>query len=121
MRIKIISICMVMLFLSTTEAQSVDIRDAVKAQGDMLERISTHNNLWLNILSLGQEYKIYCEQELSLRKYGFPSDGSIPFGVNYNNLDKAQLELTISVRETYEKAFVRLCLMKIKQLSLDVL
>jgi hypothetical protein len=98
-------------------SQAIDVG---KAQTDMLSRVSRVVDQHASRLGLSRDVVSYCRTELNGHLDSFPSNGSYPFGVNYNQLKtQDQLDLVISLRESYEVTYMRLCLSRAKR-DLDV-
>lgn len=90
--------------------------DTSRAQVQMLQRISSVVNQRAQQLGLSQDVVTYCRIELNNKTDQFPRNGSIPFGINYNQIsDERELDRVISSRESYEKTFMLLCLSRAKR------
>lgn len=94
--------------------------DVSKAQTDMHARVSVAVDQHASRLGLSRDVVSYCRTELNAHTDTYPKNGAYPFGVNYNELKtQDDLNLVISLRESYEKTYMRLCLSRAKR-DLDV-
>ena len=85
--------------------------DIMTAQGQMHSRVMAVVEKRAKELGVGHDVVTYCRIELNNHTGQIPKDGSIPFGVNYNEIsDAGTLKTVIEARESYEKTFLLLCL-----------
>ncbi len=106
----------ILLILVTIAARADEKFDTSAAQGEMFNRINAVVEQRAKDLGLGKDVVTYCRIELNDRTNQVPKDGSIPFGVNYNQISTAaELKTIIEVREAYEKTFLLLCLSRAKR------
>jgi hypothetical protein len=93
--------------------------DITRAQVEMHQRINADVNRFAREIDfLDRDWDTYCRVEMDLKKHTQPQDGNVPFGVNYGNINsEEELRSIISVREAYEKSFLKLCLAKAKKLT----
>lgn len=90
--------------------------DTTTPQLQMHARISAVVDRRAKELGLSQDVVTYCRVELNRRTDEFPKNGSIPFGIHYDEItDRAQLDQVISAREAYEKVFMLSCLAHTKR------
>lgn len=90
--------------------------DVTTPQVQMHNRISAAVDRHAQQLGLSQDVVTYCRIELNNETDQFPKNGSIPFGVNYNQVaDSGELNTILSARESYEKTFMQLCLSRAKR------
>jgi hypothetical protein len=107
---------LLLVALVSLTAQANEKVDPSAAQGQMFNRINAAVEKHAQELGLGKEVVTYCRTELNLRTANTPTDGSIPFGVNYNEIRTVEeLNTVIEVREAYEKTFLLLCLSRTKR------
>jgi hypothetical protein len=105
-----------LLALFSLAAHADEKVDAGAAQGQMFTRINAAVEQRATELGLGKDVVTYCRIELNLHASHVPADGSVPFGVNYNEIKTtAELNTVIEVREAYEKTFLLLCLSRAKR------
>lgn len=89
--------------------------DVQRAQGEMLMRVLDAVNSYARQINIEHGYVNYCLEELHLRTREHPTDGYIPFGVNYKKItDSENLARVIKSRENYERSFLILCLANAK-------
>ncbi|WP_223618954.1 hypothetical protein [Lysobacter sp. ESA13C] len=90
--------------------------DITTPQIQMHNRISAVVDQRAQKLGLGEDVVTYCRIELSHKTDQFSKNGSIPFGINYSQItDPAELTMVITIRESYEKTFLLLCLSRTKR------
>lgn len=95
-----------------TFAQSLD---TTKAQAEMHNRISAAVNSFARRIGAGSALETYCRVELFMHTQ-HPADGSIPYGVNYNNIrSQRELDQVIGVREAHERNYLLLCIARAKR------
>lgn len=99
---------------SPAAAQAVSYDEAGRAQGEMLTRVSAAADAYAKSIGIGDGYITYCRVKLNMVGDGHPKDGSIPFGINYRDVTRETLTLTISAREAFERSFLTLCLAEAK-------
>jgi len=81
-----------------------------RAQGEMHSRIGAEVSAFRVRLGLDESVDTYCRGRMHLDTRN-PSDGSVPFGVNYNLLRSLEeLQQIISTREAFELNYLKLCL-----------
>jgi hypothetical protein len=96
-------------------AEPVTKAEVQRAQGAMLNRITSAVTAYSTSIGIAAEYVTYCYTKLNLETEGHPQDGSVPYGVNYDTLVEGdELRVIIQVREAYEKSFLKLCLAEAK-------
>jgi hypothetical protein len=86
------------------------------AQGASLKRMQTALNTYADSFKLDRMFITYCQGELELHTYNYPSNGNIMFSFNYNtttSLDMANAAIVF--REQYEESYVMICLAGIKK------
>lgn len=85
--------------------------DTNKAQGDMHTRIEKEVSALQEKLGAPQEIRAYCVTEMDLKLDNLREGGRPVFAVNYHEIKTQEhLDLVIFNRESYEKTFVKLCL-----------
>lgn len=94
--------------------------DYMRAQGDMITRVERAVDEFSRKIGATTEMKAYCRVEMDLATVHYPKNGSIPFGVAYNEIvSQETLDLVIYNREAFEKNFLMRCLSQtVKDLSL---
>jgi hypothetical protein len=95
---------------SPVAAQIVSVTEAGQAQVEMFNRIESAASAYATSIALDGSYVSYCMTSLQLQTRGHPNDGSIPYGVNYNNITATTLQTVINIREAYERNFLIVCL-----------
>lgn len=84
--------------------------DTSAAQTQMFDRINAVVDKRAKEPKIDRDVVTYCRIEMSLHT-AHSSDGSIPFGVNYNKIsDAKELKTIIDAREAYEKSYLLLCI-----------
>ena len=98
---KILSrLIVVALFLAAPPIQAQTI-DTGKAQGAMHSRVSTAIEQLAVRIGASHELISYCQIEMGIHLVNFPSNGLIPFRVNYNNIrTERHLNMVINARGT---------------------
>jgi hypothetical protein len=92
-------------------AQPLDAPVVQKAQAAMLIRVSAEIEKYADQIKAERSLITYCRGELALKTSLYPSNGLIPFGVNYNQIQDAEtLETIIWNRESHEIWFLKLCM-----------
>ena len=112
---KSLAICIFFSYSSFIVASGVTSVEVSNAQSEMSQRIYDKARKYSKKIKLSDSYLYYCTQELYLKTREHPTNGYVPFGVNYNTIkDSKKLEYVISNRENYETSFILLCLANIK-------
>ena len=107
---------MLLLALLSLAAQANEKVETAAAQAQMFTRINAAVEQKAKELGLGKDVVTYCRIELNVHTAHIPTDGSIPLGVNYNEIKTiAELNTVLEVREAYEKTFLLLCLSRAKR------
>jgi len=104
-------LAIVALIGATGPALAQDVPSSVQEglQARMEGRVFAVANQYAKTIGIDSDYVGYCAAKMEL-SHGHPQDGSIPWGVNYNHIAKAELDGTLQVRENYERDFLILCL-----------
>lgn len=106
----------IVLILLPTATLAQEKLDITTPQVQMHNRISAMVDQRAQQLGLSQDVVTYCRIELNHKTETFPKNGSIPFGINYNQItDMTELTIVITGREAYEKTFMLLCLSRAKR------
>ena len=93
----------------------ITANDVQKAQSDLLFRVAFTIRDYAKEIDMEGVWVDYCQSEMHLHRYQHPTDGQIPFGINYNSIDDSdRLELVINTREAFEIGFLKLCLARAK-------
>jgi hypothetical protein len=108
-------ICAVLLNPISAAADPVTQAGVNNAQSQMLARIHDAVARHAAEIEIDPMYVSFCQSEMHLRTFSHPTNGYIPFGVNYNSItDSERLEHVLSAREAYETSFMFLCLANAK-------
>ena len=100
-----------LLLLASVNAGAQEKVDVMAAQGKMHARVTAVVEKRAKELGVGSDVVTFCRIELNNHTGQLPKDGSIPFGVNYNDItDVDTLKMVIEARESYEKTYLLLCL-----------
>jgi hypothetical protein len=99
------------LMFSATATMAAEKIDADKAQSEMQNRITKAVNQFVEKLGASSDVEWYCRLELNRVTSTYPSNGLIPFGVNYGGISTQQhLDMVINAREMYETVSIKLCI-----------
>ncbi len=90
-------------------AISVSSSLADDGQGAMTSRVLKFASAYAEEIELRESFVTYCLTEMNMHT-NHPTDGSIPYGVNYNTAPKSTIDSAVRVREIYEKHYLQLCL-----------
>ncbi|WP_162596178.1 hypothetical protein [Methylobacterium sp. 17Sr1-1] len=94
--------------------------DTARPQMEMMKRIDFEISNYATRLKLGSTVITYCRVQMQLDTR-HASDGSIPFGVNYRNIQsQEELKNIIWIREAYEITYLKLCIARAKR-DLEIL
>jgi hypothetical protein len=87
------------------------VEETGSAQTAMHARIDTVVGTYADELGLETSYISYCRTKMELETSLYPTNGNIPFGIDYRNIPDAEtLDYVIRSREAYETNYLRLCL-----------
>jgi len=115
----IVTVAMILAF-SSPRVWGREPLDTGKPQVEMEKRITADAESYAKQIGLPLKYVSYCRTEMNAHTRR-PTDGSVPFGVNYRRIKNAeQLQMILTVREDYESAFLTLCLAEAKKALTDV-
>jgi hypothetical protein len=114
MRHWLLTLVLPIVVASTASADPVSRDQVMRAQGDLERRVDLAVATYAAHIGMMQ-YTQYCLTEMNRVTSGHTIDGSIPFGVNYNEItDSDMLAHVVQVRESYERSFQILCLANAK-------
>ena len=89
--------------------------DTAKAQAEMLNRVSAVVDSFARRIGAGNDLSNYCWTELHLHTR-HATDGSIPYGVDYNNIrSQRELDTVIKVREVHMRNYLLLCIARARR------
>jgi hypothetical protein len=90
--------------------------DTTAAQAQMLQRVFKNIDAFMAQVGATSEMNTYCRVLLNRFDDSAPKDGSVPFGVDYNQVKTQQeLDTIIEVREAFETVFLKRCLSRAVQ------
>lgn len=105
----------VLVYLAPALAAPIAQADVDRAQSQMLVHQSEVVNRFAAEIKMDPTFIGYCHNEMYLRTLNHPTNGYIPFGVNYNTIrDSEELRRVLDSREGYETSFMMLCLANAK-------
>lgn len=108
----LIILAAIAMWISPSAMAQVPALEAAQAQAKMIERVDRSVDKFLKTYKLNGIYGVYCRIQMDLDTNDAPS-GLIPFGVDYSTIpDRKTLDLIIYNRESYETAYMKLCLSK---------
>ena len=111
----ITAIVVLIVTSSYVKADPVSQKDVMQAQFQMLNRVSTTVNQYAEKIGMDPAWISYCRSQMRLQTFQHPTDGAIPFGVNYNSItDSETLDNVIYARESFERGYLILCLARTK-------
>lgn len=85
-------------------------------QTKMHERVMAFAAAYAARFGVGSPFFEYCQTKLTISTSHEPTDGLIPYGVNYNDIrTESELKNGLDQRENYEKTYLVLCLADAKR------
>ena|ERR1039458_4405991 len=108
-------IAIVIICSGPVSAAPVTQQEVSRAQGAMLIRVQKAVAAYAQKIGIDASYVSYCQSELDRKTDVLPSNGLIPFGVDYNSItDSDNLKIILDSREAYERSSQILCLARAK-------
>ena len=86
------------------------------AQGAMFKRIDSAVAAYVQGRGIDESYVEYCRTKLNMDTSREPTNGMIPFGVDYTKIATTdELKIVIATRENFERSYLILCLAEAKK------
>ena len=109
--------CLAAALPTLVSAQSATTKDVDKAQIEMSHRVSATVKTYAARIGIEPWYVSYCKNNMKLETSLYPTNGLVPFGVDYKGItDVKTLDLVISNREAFETGYIQLCLAEAKNI-----
>lgn len=88
--------------------------DVAQAQVQMFRTYDARVSVFAQRLKLNEPWITYCRVQMNEAHSGHAQDGTLPFGVDYRNLNRDQLAPLINIRSAYEEGFMMKCLADVR-------